>query len=334
MNCKVLIGLLLTLSFVGSVQASSENVRLIKMDLYDETRQRPVKLDIWYPATDGQCDSKICLPTGQQPAKLAIFSHGSFGAANDLSWLGKGLAARGWIVAGISHYGESWAYGTKTIDRKSVTKYWLRAQDVSFVLDSFETKSPFNTPLDLNNTMMVGHSSGGYTAFSLVGADFKSAKIIEYCQSTNSSNDLGCSYARKADKVTATTAAVLADSKLTLKDSRITKVIALDPAIGQAVSVAALNSIDVPVLVVGSVNNDFINYQYHANYYASHIKNAKLVGLNNGEGHFVYVESCSHKASAQGVAICRDRKGVDRKKVQQQIIGEVFKFLAGTRAQN
>ena len=165
-------------------------------------------------------------------------------------------------------------FRSETIDPKKVSEYWLRSQDVSFVLDTFEAKSPFNIELDLKNTLMLGHSSGGYTALSLVGADFDMALMIKYCQSINAKDDLGCLYGGSVEntKLDLGTKKALKieqkhslsfKSKRNLKDKRITKVVVFDPALGQAVSAESLKQLDVPVLVVGSVDNDFLNFDFH-----------------------------------------------------------------------
>ena len=340
MTQRILISMLLVLAFLTNTSAFGAELKHTQINLFDDARKRPVKLDIWYREGNEKCGSKVCLPTSSTPTKFAMISHGSFGAAKDMNWIGYGLASQGWVVAGISHFGESWAYGADTIDYKSVSKYWLRAQDASFVLDSLTANSVFNTPIDLNNTLMLGHSSGGYTALSLVGADFNMPSMVAYCASKEASNDLGCNYARAASKSLSGEnssnnkphSVALSRPEFSLKDNRITKIVVFDPALGQAVNAESLSAISVPTLIIGSVDNDFLNFDFHAKHYATHIKSATLVGLNNGEGHFVYIDSCSHKHRAQGVALCSDKKGVDRKQVQRRVTGEVFKFLARVNA--
>ncbi len=46
------------------------------------------------------------------------------GAAKDCSWLDYPLAAKGWVVVGVNHFGESWRYGRQNIDPSSVTRVW------------------------------------------------------------------------------------------------------------------------------------------------------------------------------------------------------------------
>ena len=55
---------------------------------------------------------------------VATLSHGAMGAAKDCSWLAYPLAAKGWVVVGVNHFGESWRYGRQNIDPSSVTRVW------------------------------------------------------------------------------------------------------------------------------------------------------------------------------------------------------------------
>lgn len=303
-------------------QAAGQELVNKQLDLVDEQRQqRPVKLDVWYKAANKACDQAICIATTNKKVPVAILSHGAFGAAKELNWLGYSLASQGWLVIGLSHFGESWVYGKNTINPANVGKYWLRSQDVSFALDQLFEGKLSNKAIDNNKVVVIGHSSGGYTGLSLIGADFNPELIANYCQSKNALKDKGCSYGKKKPSKKSP------KQLPSLIDNRVKAVIALDPALGPAVSQQALANISVPVMVVGAVNNDFLPFNHHAKYYTDNIKNAKLLALNNGEGHFSFIDQCSHSFQAQGIKICQDRKGVNRQIVHQQLIPKISTFI-------
>lgn len=65
----------------------------------------------------------------------------------------------------------------------------------------------------------------------------------------------------------------------------------------------------------------------HGKYYAENLPQAQLITLNNGEGHFVYLDKCNHSHQAMGIAICQDREGVDRDAVHQRLYGPIFEFI-------
>ncbi|MFT5483778.1 MAG: putative dienelactone hydrolase [Halieaceae bacterium] len=112
-----------------------------------------------------------------------------------------------------------------------------------------------------------------------------------------------------------------------MRDERVVAVITLDPALGHAVSEQSLESIKVPALVLGSLENDFLPYAVHSKYYANHIQGANLVGIEQGAGHFVYIDECNSDREVKGVSLCKDREGVDRKAIQKQILEHVFGFI-------
>jgi len=101
----------------------------------------------------------------------------------------------------------------------------------------------------------------------------------------------------------------------------------LDPALGPAATINSLNQVNKPTLVIGSLNNDFIPFEHHAKYYATHIPSAQLMTLSNNEGHFVYLNQCEHQHKAKGVPLCQDRPGVDRKQVHRKLVGRILSFL-------
>lgn len=294
-----------------------------EVDLYHAAKQRPVKLDLWYQ--EKVCIDKECKQTSAKKLNIAILSHGAMGSAKDYSWLAYPLAAQGWIVAGLNHFGESWRYGGQNIDPSSVTRFWQRTEDVSFVIDSLGAFLPKGLTTTKANIVVVGHSSGGYTAAALAGVTLDIKQMYDYCVSPQAKADLGCSYGKKEDLKQSKSVTQKVNSGL---DNRVTGIVMLDPALGPAATIVSLNSVKVPTLVIGSQNNDFLSFEHHAKYYAHNIPNAKLVALNGGEGHFVYINSCENNYKARGVPLCQDREGVNRTEVHRRILGDILKFVA------
>ena len=101
----------------------------------------------------------------------------------------------------------------------------------------------------------------------------------------------------------------------------------MDPAAGPGYSAGSLAEVRVPVLVIGSADNDFLPFTQHAGRYADLLPNASLVVLRSGEGHFVYLNSCTSDLKAGSVALCVDREGVDRSAVHARLAPQVLAFL-------
>lgn len=324
----VILTLLLSVQAVS--QTSAATLQSTEVKLINRHTQQPLQVRFWYQKANAACSETLCLTPVQDPSKIAVISHGAFGSPLEMNWLGYALASQGWLVAGIAHYGESWVYGRETIDPASVMRFWQRPQEVSLVIDHLSDRTLSNLTLQTNNVVMLGHSSGGFTALSLAGAKLTAGKAQAYCRSKQASRDKSCRYTAQQSELP------LTDEQLTelhqlqqqMQDERVSAVIALDPALGHAVDERSLNDIQLPTLIIGSVDNDFLPYQQHARHYAEHIRHAQLKGIHQGAGHFIYINKCDHAHKAQGVALCKDRAGVDRELLQRQVLGEIFGFLA------
>lgn len=335
MNLKIIklccINLTLLILF-GSTQAFSSGAMKLKtteVDFFNQQENRPTKIKFWYQGSVESCEATICLSSKQSSHRVAIISHGAFGSPREMNWLGFALASQGWVVAGVAHFGESWVYGAENIDPSSTMRFWQRSQDVSFAIDSLSNEGLFNISLKTDKVIMLGHSSGGFTSLAMAGASLEAGKSEAYCASDKAKDDKGCGYGQKSKRKPMSEEMLKKIGLLQeqMRDERVVAVITLDPALGHAVSEQSLESIKVPTLVLGSVKNDFLPYSVHSKYYANHIQGANLVGIEQGAGHFVYIDECDSDRQVKGVSLCKDREGVDRKAIQKQILKHVFGFI-------
>jgi predicted dienelactone hydrolase len=304
---------------------------------HDSARERPVWVDVWYPAAADNAERPIIyglgagsaaldapLDSSDAPLPLIVMSHGAFGAARDYGWIGEYLARRGFVVAGVSHFGESWIYGPDTIESAAVTRLWVRPQDCSLAIDRILEHDDFDGHVDAARIGAIGHSSGGSTAIALGGATFDAAALAAYCQTAAAAADLGCKYGGESQDVVASAAAGASGS---YRDARIRAIVALDPAVGPGYSAASLAAVRVPVFVVGSAQNDFLPFWNHAGHYAVNLPQATLLKLDAGEGHFVYLNCGTSELAANGIPLFIDRTGVDREGVHARLAPAIAYFL-------
>ena len=313
---------------------SSYPAGLRKFAWHDAARRRPVMADVWYPARPGTIERKLsyglgdgsvaeAAPIAEAAFPLIVMSHGAGGSARNYAWLAEALARRGFVVLGISHYGESPIYGPETIDPKVFSQLWLRPADVSFGLRQIQAQREFAGRLDLERIAAIGHSSGGATVVSLAGGIFDPSALARYCRSSQASDDRGCDYARGMTGFLPSPR----EATVSYRDPLVKAIVALDPAAGPGFGEATLAGIAIPALVVGAKQYDFFPFQHHAGRYAAMIPHAKTIVLDHGEGHFVYLNACTSPAEANGVPLCRDRPGVDREAVHANLIAAVDGFL-------
>lgn len=295
----------------------------------DESRKRPVQLDIWYPSTGAEKENNYGISKGSvakganvngDKLPVILLSHGAMGAASNYSWLAEYLSRRGFVVLGVSHFGESPVFGPNSVDPTSVSRFGDRTRDLNFALEFLLEKSKYAANLDANKIGAIGHSSGGSTVLMLAGVAFSPKNLTDYCIK-KPADDKGCSYPGSAN--------VDEQQTLPIRSSRAIKaLIALDPAVGQGFTKESLKSVKIPTLIIGSVKNDFLPFDSHAGYISSALKKSKIIKLDNGEGHFVYLDKCNLPIKAMGVPICTDAEGVDRNAVHTKLSTEIEQFLS------
>ena len=81
-------------------------------------------------------------------------------------------------------------------------------------------------------------------------------------------------------------------------------------------------------MVIGSVQNDFLPYRFHAGRFIERLSSAEVVRLDGGEGHFVYLDVCALPIEAMGVPLCTDRPTVERASVHASLAPSIERFLA------
>ena len=281
-------------------------------------------IDLWYPTEPSLPEGRheyglgVGWVVAESPAvdvvcPPVVLSHGAFGSARAYAWIAEPLARAGYVVCGVSHFGESPVFGADTIDPLAVLDLDPRVSDCTFALDRLSAGSISGPRVRPAVVGALGHSSGGATAIALAGGVFDPVAMARYCASQEALGDRGCDYGRGADLPQSV-------APRSRHDPRVRVVVALDPALGPGFTTTSLAGISVPVHVVGAVDNDFLPIEAHAVRYARLIPGSSFMRLTGGEGHFVYLNECTADLVANGVPLCRDRSGVNR--------GAVHTFLA------
>lgn len=310
---------------------ASAAVHMETLQLGELATGRPSTINVWFP--QGKCagsrEKRLCLAEWAVTNKVLIFSPGTMGSAGEYSWIGEKLAAAGFVVVGINHFGESPVYGKDSVSPRSTALIWQRAQDISALLDRLTAQDIFQRKVSWWNVVAIGHSAGGQTAAMLAGATFDLQRLIDYCNSGQSKGDLSCSYGRNRASAPEAFRQKFSASQ---QDGRIKMIVMLDPALGSAVQAESLHNIKIPTLIAGSQNNDFLPWSQHGLRYATEIPDAKIYLLTGQEGHFVFLDACQHQVKVMGVALCEDRKGVDRKATQRVLADAIIEFVRAHQA--
>lgn len=169
----------------------------------DARYDRPLTLEIWYPALipDGQVEQTTyenVIPASETepalpftsvgralrdadpdasgaPYPLIVVSHGYPGSRVQMAYLNENLASKGYVVVAVDH-----TDSVNTNIGAFQSTLMNRPLDDRFTIDQIEQMSAVNDSntsflsglVDASNTGLVGYSMGGYGALNVVGAGY------------------------------------------------------------------------------------------------------------------------------------------------------------------
>jgi predicted dienelactone hydrolase len=308
------------------------SVGTTKVSFEDKTRHRPLVTRIWYPV-DSKVESRNTAldwifvargvpeePMAAKPEKLplVLLSHGTGGSTSSLVWIGEYLAAYGYLVAAVEHFGN--VYGNDTPE--GAMAQWRRPVDLSRALDALLVDPRFASRIDANRVGAAGMSAGGYTVIALAGGIYHPDRMGEYCQKNPSQR--GCWPGARAifERLPDHDAA-----SASYKDPRFRAVFAVAPALGPAFAAEDLADIKIPVGIVASAQDEWVPLADNAGHFAELIFGAKLTVLPKG-GHFTFLAECNEQGRERAKDICIDiDPTVDRAEVHGQVAKLILEFF-------
>jgi predicted dienelactone hydrolase len=305
---------------------------------------------IWYPAsasavarpqTLGPPEAPLFLAGSAAPeAKLAdlprrfplvLLSHGTGGSAMQLAWLGTYLAAHGYLAAAVDHPGNN---SLEPYTLQGFMLWWLRARDLSVVLDHLLADPIFGPRIDKSRVGAAGFSLGGYTMIELAGGVTNPQAVLDYCNSPRSRGTCNihefpdlAGKARQLLKTDSGFAAAFARGDESYRDSHIRAVFCIAPALGVAFSPETLANISIAVEIVAGAADPIAPPPDNAAYLAHHIRHASITILPGGVAHYTFLDSCGPAGKKSLPVYCSDARGVDRPRVHEEVARMAARFF-------
>ena len=294
----------------------------------DKTRNRKLITEIWYPTPERPSGEDMSpfvrIPTkrnasiSQGTFPLIVFSHGTGGGRLTVEWLCAGLASKGFMVAAVDHFGN-------TFDNPipiEFVKFWERPQDISFVLTQLIDNDEISAHVDAARVGAAGFSLGGYTAITLAGAkmDFDALK-----------NYLNTEVGKKEAEIPEMPGLISFFGKPEVKESykkapslfdkRIKSVFVMSPAIGQAFPTNEnFKGISVPVYIVVAANDMIAPIKTNAAHYAKLIRTSQYKTLGGEAGHYVFLNEAKEGLKQEAPMFFNDPPGVNRHDIHEQAL--------------
>lgn len=294
----------------------------------DKGRNRKLTTELWYPtlekASPDDASPFVSLPTKRDAAisqgvfPLILFSHGTGGGRLTVEWFCAGLASRGFVVAAVDHFGN-------TFDNPipiEFVKFWERPQDIRFVLDQLLGENDISSHLDANKIGVAGFSLGGYTAITLAGAKMDFQAIENYLKSEQGKKEAEIpempgliSFFGKPEVKESF------EKAPPLVDKRIKSVFVMSPAIGQAFPAKEnCKDISAPVYIVVAAKDMMAPPKTNALHYAKLIRNAQYKILGTDAGHYVFLNEARESLKKEAPMFFNDPPGVKRKEIHDQTL--------------
>ncbi|MEE1963927.1 hypothetical protein V1387_14625 [Allomuricauda taeanensis] len=300
---------------------------------HDNSRNRPIKAEIWYPTSeiDSTYQRRTELPFHLAPtirnAKFAdnsfpliVISHGTGGNRLSLAWLAIELVKNGYVVVAPDHWGN-------TFDNKIpeyFVRYWERPQDISFLLTSMLADESINYYIDEARIGMLGFSFGGYTTLALAGVELDCELIKKYAKSRDGKNEFNVPELGDLRKLVHEINCN--EMPATLKDDRFKVFVAMAPAWGLGVPDEP-QPIIKPVLIIGANNDKVAPIETNALKYHRLIPKSKYSLLEGRIGHYIFLNVGNNELQKQAKRYYLDDKLVNRQLIHEQVTTEVLLFL-------
>ncbi len=298
---------------------------------HDESRNRPLITEVWYPIDASLPADPVegmwvrCAEARDAPIKasskkypLVIMSHGNWGDRLNNSWIAETLAANGFIVASMDHYGNTWNNKIP----ECFIKIWDRPQDITFVIDELLKDERFGPHINKEKIGLVGYSLGGHTAIWVAGGtvtqfdkpDLKSLPADQIPTSVNDDiiNSIDFSPARNS-----------------YRDARVSAVFVMAPALGYMFDLTSLQNISVPVYIVVADGDKTVPHESSAHILVSKIKEVAITFIPGSASHYVFLNEATKGGKLLlDKRVALDPPTVDRGKIHDEIGSQAVIFFS------
>jgi len=289
---------------------------------------------VWYPAAPvareeqqwigppgaplaraGRAATDASLAAAPNRFPLVVVSHGTGGSALAMAWLGTRLAAHGFIAVAVNHPGND---ALEPYTAQGFTLWWLRARDLSAVIDGMLADPQFAARIDPRRIGAAGFSLGGYTVIEIAGgrsstALFDSCERDPHGRSCVSPPEFPTLISRVVTllKTDPGYRAAVRGAGSSYRDPRVRAVFAIAPALGMVLTPDSLAGISIPVEIVAGSADAIEPVTVNARYFAAHISGSRLI-IFPGAGHYTFFASCTATGKKSEPELCVDHAGIDR----------------------
>jgi predicted dienelactone hydrolase len=311
--CKLLGAIILCLT---ATLAQAAGLRSI--DISADAGGPALSGAVWYPCAQpaGMADvGKISLPGVKDcplPDKrlpLIVVSHGRTGSFAGHHDTDEVLADAGFIVAAISHPGDTRSDLSRTDD---LSIYVSRPNDIKRLIDFMLAAPPFVSSIDRERIGLFGFSRGGYTALAVIGANPDWAVVTERCKELKTHV---CEQIRARQFPGSVT-----------HDPRIKAAVIADP-LSVFFTDKSFGEIKIPVQLWASEFGGDGVQPHSVDIVDRNLPAKHEYRVVPNSGHFAFLAPCPPALVAELPYICKDAGGFDRAAFHRQFNADALAFF-------
>jgi predicted dienelactone hydrolase len=292
----------------------------------DDGADKPLEVAVWYPteAAAQQVDLgpfTLNIARGGAVAghdlPLIVISHGNGGASLSHHDTAAALAQAGFVVAAVAHTGDNFA------DQSRAVSMMDRPRHVSRVIDHMLAKWSGRDRIDATRIGVFGHSSGGFTALTVVGGASDLGRIAPHCQ--QHPGDYACQLIARQ---LAAALAVVPNVVQAGTDARVRAAVVAAPALGFTFTRESLAAVSVPIQLWRAEEDAVLPHPW----YDEAVRAGLPEPLDYREvakaGHFDFLAPCTPRFALMAPLLCSSQPGFDRLSFHRAFNAAVVAFFS------
>ncbi len=315
----------------------------------------PIPAGIWYPATEEAIEAPIVIgppglpllrrgwvardapPAGAaRDLPLILLSHGTGGSRNDLSWLAERLVQDGYVVAAVTHHGNS--IQSDDLTAQGFFLFWERAREMTVLLDRILQDDVFGPRIDGTRIGAAGFSLGGNTMALLAGGRLDIEAYYAYCQGPEAEaancepppeSPFTVADLEKLIESNARVRASIESASDDWRENRIRAVYAIAPAALAAMPRSGAAQIDIPLRVAVGDQDTMAPLATNARPVAESAPQAELWVLP-GVDHYTFLGPCGWAGKLVLGEICAESQQLPRVQTLERVAADASAFFGRT----
>lgn len=324
-----LVAPLLLAAFVfAATAAAAGNVGFQEVQIPNGA-EPPLTVGVWYPTDAPAADHRLKEftqavapggPVAGHKLPLVVMSHGSGGWYAGHYDTALTLAHAGFVVAAVTHTGDSYQDHTKTVliqrrpmQLKDMTDYMLAAW-------------PDHARIDARRIGVFGFSAGGFTALVAAGGTPDLRTVGPHCVAHPDWFDCGVIKAAYLDPATMPNP----PADAWIHDRRIRAAVVAAPALGFAFGKNGLKSIKVPVQLWRDEYDHILPSPDYAEAVRDDLPRPPEYHFVPNADHYDFLAPCPVRLAQAVSDICVSRPGFDRAAFHADFNAQVLAFFQRT----